>query len=317
MQNVEEDIRSKEAEKQARQKEIEALQARRDELSEQVAKQPYSKVDIDRLRTERHHVRQVLKDLMSEGDETGHGVWELGMEENRRVEEIGRLVRQVNDVTESLHQTLGSHKTDMLDLRSHVDVSERTETLAALNFAEQRKGAQELTAQHAEILNKEEEAEHSVLEEMRILQEQLDEKLRENQHLKTRVEQVNRHHQDWREYSTMELDDALRTTESTEDAVREMSIGKVAPSLRDAAEVDKLQLTLEDLQAQGAYEKVQLEEEIHREEDRFEEHRRFVVKDLGDYAKATAFVSEDLETSVPGNESNTGCQASRVTLGGC
>jgi len=317
VQTIEEEIESKESEKKEQQREIEELQAKRAELSELVENQAYSKIDIERLHAERHHLRQVFKDLKSEGEKSGQEVWELGMKENRRVEEIGRLVRQVNDVVESLRQTTDSSDTDMLDLHLHVDFSEPTDALAALSFEEQRSRAQDVAARHAEICGQEEDAAHKVLEETRILQEQLDEKDRENQHLKTRLEHVTRHHQDWREYSIGELDDALRTTEATEDAVYEMSIGNAAPSLRDAAEVDKLKLALEALHTQGAHEKAQLEEEIHRDEDRFEEHRRLVVRELDGYAKATAALSEDVETSLTDEEGNAGRRASRVALGGC
>eukprot|EP00930_Biecheleria_cincta_P061118 TRINITY_DN4668_c0_g1_i1.p1 TRINITY_DN4668_c0_g1~~TRINITY_DN4668_c0_g1_i1.p1 ORF type:complete len:578 (+),score=151.12 TRINITY_DN4668_c0_g1_i1:51-1736(+) len=266
VQTIEDEIESKEAEKQMRQKEIEELQAKCAQLAEQVENQAHSKLDVDRLHAERHHLRQVFKDLKSEGEKTGREVWELGMEENRRVEEIGRLLRQVNDTAESLRQTLDSDETDMFNIHSHVDVSETTDVLAALKFDERRNRAQEITAQHAEICGHEEQAAHNVLKDMRILQEQLREKHRENQHLKNRLEQVTSHHQAWRDYSIAELDDALRTAECTEDAVQEMSMRNAAPSLRDAAEVDKLQLALETLQAQGVQEKVWLEEEIHREE---------------------------------------------------
>ena len=41
--------------------------------------------------------------------------------------------------------------------------------------------------------------------------------------------------------------------------MHEISIGSAAPSLRDAAEVDKLKLTLASLQEQGLHEKTQME----------------------------------------------------------
>lgn len=45
--------------------------------------------------------------------------------------------------------------------------------------------------------------------------------------------------EEYREWSALQIEDAQKTTEATEDAVHEISIGSAAPSLRDAAEAPR------------------------------------------------------------------------------
>lgn len=89
---------------------------------------------------------------------------------------------------------------------------------------------------------------------------------RECRRLRERFEQLTRMRDEHREWSAAQLDEALRTAEATEDAVHAVSVGTSAPSIRDAAEIDKLRLTLSAIREQGAVERSQLEEQIQRDE---------------------------------------------------
>lgn len=313
VQSLEDETAAMEAQEAESQKEIEELQAKRAQLAEQVEAQAYSKRDIERLHAERNHLRQLFRDLKAEGEKADQEVWELNMQEKSRAEEIGRLVRQVNDAAESLGQALAGEQADMFDLRVRVDLTEPSDALAAIGFEEQRSRAQDAATQHEQALQNEEAAVHEVSEEQRIAQEELSEKERECRHLKTRLEQLTRIYQEYRDWSAEQLEDAQRTTEATEDAVHQISIGSAAPSLRDAAEVDKLKLALAALQTQGAVEKAQLEEQIRRDEERLEEHRHLILRELESHAKATAQLCEDVETALAEDETIASLAARRTS----
>jgi len=59
-----------------------------------------------------------------------------------------------------------------------------------------------------------------------------------------------------------------------------------------------LKLTLASLQEQGSHEKAQMEEQIRRDEERLEEHRQLILRELDCYAKATAALCEDVESAL-------------------
>ncbi|CAJ1376684.1 unnamed protein product [Effrenium voratum] len=297
VQTIEDETACKEAEELEQQKELEELQTKRSDLADLVESQAYSKRDIERLHAERTHLRQLFKDLKAESERADEEVWELGMQEQSRAEEIGRLVRQVNDITEYLGHALGE-EADAVDFRVRVDLSEPGDALAALAFDEQKSRAQIASASHSERLQQEEQRLHEVLEEQRGLQAELDEQERECRHSKARLEQLTRIYQDYREWSGLQIEDAQKTTEATEDAVHEISIGSAAPSLRDAAEVDKLKLTLASLHTQGAHERTKLEEQIHQDEKRLEGHRQLILHELESYAKAAGTLSDDVEAAL-------------------
>ncbi|CAE7563663.1 ndc80 [Symbiodinium sp. CCMP2456] len=298
VQTIEDEMVCKEAEEREQQKEIETLQAKRAYLAEQVESQAYSRRDIERLHAERSHLRQLFKDLKAEGERADEEVWELGMQEKSRAEEIGRLVRQVNDTVECLTHALTEEEADIFDFRVRVDLSEPSDALASLAFDDQKSWAQAASSSHGERLQQAEFALHELLEEQRGLQTSLAEKEGEARHMRARHEQLTRIYQEYREWSASQIDDAQKTTEATEDAVHEISIGSAAPSLRDAAEVDKLKLTLASVQTQGAHERAQLEEQIRRDEERLEEHRQLIMRELDSYAKASTALCEDVEAAL-------------------
>merc|ERR1712113_214027 len=151
-------------------------------------------------------------------------------------------------------------------------------------------------AAHVEAMQFEETALHDVLDEQRVAQEQLSERDRECRRLKVRLEQLNRMREEYRVWNSGQLDDAQRTAEATEDAVHSVSIGATAPSLRDAAEIDKLRLMLNAVRAQGANEKIQLQEKIRRDGQRFEEYRQHVRRELGAFVDMTEALHENVET---------------------
>merc|ERR1712151_424209 len=115
-------------------------------------------------------------------------------------------------------------------------------------------------------------------------------------------EQLNRMREEYRVWSSAQLDDAQRTAEATEDAVHSVSIGATGPSLRDAAEIDKLRLMLNAVRTQGANEKIQLQEQIRRDGQRFQEYRQHVIGELGAFVNMTETLHENLEIAARDEE---------------
>lgn len=296
--------------------ELEGLQAAHRSLAEQVQGQAYSKRDIERLKVERTHLLQVQQGLRAELDKGEHDVWELEMQEKTLTDKIDRLVRLVNVAAESLGQALTGEEADPFaqDLRVRIDLSEPCDALAAMDFEELRVRAQAAVVQHAEVAQHEEITIHAVNEERRLVQEELSASVRECRRLKMRLEQLARKREEYCQWSAEQLDEAQRMTEANEDELHEVAIGAAAPSYRDAAEVERLRLMLNWIRSEGATEKAQLEELIKRDEERFEECRRAIKKELETYAKDAETLSEDVEAAVEEDEIG---HARRHCKGGC
>jgi len=274
---------------------IEDLKVASRHLAEQVQNQAYSKKDIERLKYERTHLHEVLRDLRTDSDMAEQDVWELNMQESRRVEAIGRLVRQVNEGIESLDGAFAMDAgTRSAELSVIVDLTEPSDTLAAQDFEDLHRSIQAAAAMHGEATQTEEVALYGLHDEQREVQDELAVKEREHRRLKDRLEQLTRMREEYREWSAAQLDDAQRTVEATEDAVHGVSIGTTAPSIRDAAEIDKLRLTLNAIQVHGVHERVQLEEQIQRDEVRFEDHRQSVLHHIDMYFKEVEALSQEI-----------------------
>jgi len=300
--------------------ELEGLQASIRELSEKVEHQAYSKKDIERLKCERGHLRQVLHDLRTDTEKAEQGVWELGMQESSHAENIGRLVRHINESVESLDPASAGELAQ--DLMVRVDLNEPTDALAVQDFADVRKAAQGVMATHVDAKQAEEAALHSVLEEQRAAQEELSERERECRRHKVRLEQLSRMREEYRVWSAAQLDDAQRTAESTEDAVHEVAIGGQASSLQLSAEVDRLRMTKEQEKEQFANEKKKLEEQISRTMERFEEKKQMFQEELKSFVKSQEMISKDVETALGDDGDYSTLQASprivsQARQGGC
>jgi len=319
VQHMEDQMSRLEVDERERNQELEGLQITLRRLTEQVEGQAYSKKDIERLKCERGHLQSVMKDLRTDSEKADQDVWELGMQESKRAENIGRLVRQVNGTAESLENALRGEESGInsKDLRLRVDLNEPSDALAAQDFDELRAQAQASAAAHTEVVQFEEAAMHDLMEEQRVVQEELSEREREGRRLKARLEQLNRMREEYREWSAVLIDDAERTAEGTEDALHQASVGLAAPSLRDVAEVDKLRLAITAVRTQGQNEQTQLQEQIRRDEERFEEHRQHVLRELDSYAKATEALAQDVEASLEDGSSGQVRRTSRVARGGC
>lgn len=294
VQRLEEELAFCDAEERKRLHELKELQASIRELTERVESQAYSKKDIERLKHERAHLRSVLQDLRTDTERADQNIWELGMQESSHQENIGRLVRHINESVESLDCERGGEVAQ--DLLVRVDLNEPTDALALQDFAEVRRAAQGVTAGHAEARSGEEAAFHGLLEEQKGAQEELSERERQCRNHKVRLEQLTRMREEYRVWSAAQLDDAQRTAEETEDEVHAVSLGGQASSLQLAAEVDRLRMTKEQEKEQFASEKKELEELIARAAERFEERRRMFHEELKSFAKSQEGISKDVET---------------------
>jgi kinetochore protein NDC80 len=261
--------------------EIEGLEAKARELQEQVDKQAYSKKDIDRLKQERAHLRSMLQDLKSDAEKADQNVWELGIQESSLEESISRSLRYINDKAETVEEPVSAVGGPCVqELLIQVDLAESTDALAAFDFSELGARVDTAAEAHEETTRKEEQAQHEVADEQRVVQEELSEKDREIKRLKVRVEQVTRMREEYRVWSESQLDDARRIAEEVEDNVRMAATGTAGPSLRETAEVDDLRLRLNELISLRDSDRSVMEEKLRREQESREKHQQAVQKEI-------------------------------------
>lgn len=322
VQILEQEIALAEAEEQERAQELERHQAMIRELTEQVEGQPFSKKDIERLKSKRSQLSQVLHELRADVEKVDQEVWDLGMQESNRVEATSRLVRQTNEAAESLENTLAGDAGPILqDLRVRVDLTELSDTFEAQDLDGLRDTLQSISGKHKDAGQLEEITVQKLLEEQRVVQEELSESERQCRQGKVRLEQLTRQREEYEAWSAAQLEEAQRTTEAAEDGVHAVSIGSAAPTLRDVAEIDKLRLVLNELQTQGANERAQLRQQIQREGEQFEESRRLVLGELKSYVTMTEALCQDVKAIVTEDEggahASSPCKMKVAQRGGC
>lgn len=281
VQHAEEATAATEAEQVTHASELEQLQTSARQLQEQVESQPYTKKDIERLLAERGHLKQILRDLRADVEKAEQEVWELGINQSKQADTIGRVVRQINSSIEVLDQALTEDSAaSTQDILVHIDFDQDLDEVAAHGFFELHTCVEAATSRQTGHVHSEEQKLHDALEEQRITQEDLSERERNVGRLKVRLEQLSRMRDEYKEWSAVQLDDAQKTTAATEDAMHAVSIGSGSSSLREAAEIDKLKLALNSMRMQGANERAQLEEQVRRDKERQEQQRRGVLKEL-------------------------------------
>lgn len=289
-------------------------------LTEQVQNQAYSKKDVERLKCERARLSDLVKELVADNDRIEQDVWELKQKESRRAEVIGRTVRQVNELLAALHgafQEVEGGETP--DLTVCVDLSDPNDSLASLDFTELVENAQASCIAHSEAAQQAEVELGDLSDELRAEQEELALKERECKHLRERIDQLGKIREQFRDWSSAQLAEARRTAEATEDARHAVAVGTAAPTIRDSAEIDKLKLTLNAIKTQGASELEQLKDQVQRDEERFEEHRRSVIQQLGGYTKDVEEFIQDFESRLEDETVFASARraATRITHGGC
>lgn len=298
-QRAEEETTVVETEEQVVLGDIGGLDIKSRELQEQVESQAYSKKDIERLKCERAHLRRMLEDLKGDAEKTEQFVWELGIEESRLEESISRSVRDINDKVEAVDGvTAGVDGPCGQELLAHVDLSEPTDALAALDFSELGKRVETAAGSYGERTRQEEVASHEVADEQKTVQEELSEKEREVRRLKVRVEQLTRMREEYRVWSDSQLDDARLTAEAAEDAVRTASMDTTAPTLRETAEVDELRLHLKEVSSLRESDRVIMEDKVRREQEARELHQQNVQKEMRLTLEAMEQLREDVEKRV-------------------
>jgi len=299
---LDEEIATTEADEQLSKEAIEGLSAQAKELQAQVEAQAYSKQDIERLKHERTHLRKVLADLDAENERAEQDVWEFNMEESRLGEAIDRVKRHVLNHAEVLD---GAEEPI-----AALDLNEATDILAALDFEEAGQRAIAATGKYFDDAKKEEAAVHEVLEQQRVTQEALSQRERECRQLKSRLEQLSRLREEQRVTSEIALDDARKTAEDSEDAVRAAEQGTAAPTLRELNELDELRLRLKELEARREADRALFEDRVRREQEAKEQHQQAMQRELRlalegvekiehDIGKAVMELAQDTETEAP------------------
>jgi len=277
-------------------------------LKEQVESQPFSKKDIERPKCERNQLRQVHADLQAEVEKVDQDIWELGMKDANCAEAIGRQVRRVNETAETLDTELSVDPVGQqhepwdfavrVELGGPIDGLPRQQDFEALQHA-----TRQTASAYTEVAQTEETALHGLVEEQRVVQEELSTREREGRRLKLRLDQLHVMREEHRAWSAEQLDDAQRTTEATEDSVHAVSIGgSCAPSLRDAAEVDRLRMLINEEKIRFLAEKTRVQEQIHRDEEKFETHRSRVIQELDSYAQTARELLDSANAAVQEDE---------------
>jgi kinetochore protein NDC80 len=298
-QRMEEEAVGAEVEERTILSEVEDLEVKAKQLQEVVDSQQVSKNDIERLKCERKHLRRILEDLRADAEKADQGVWELGMEESGLEEDICRMVRCVNDRAEAVETDVPNAGGPCGEkLAVHVDLTDATDALAALEFNQLGERVQEAIAAHGEDTRREEATLHELQDAQRVVHDELLEKDRACRLLKERLEQLTRRREEYRVWSDSQLDDARRTVEASEDAVRAASIGSAAPSLRDSAEVDELRLRLNELTQRRDADRVSMEDKVRREQEAFNQHQQHIQKEMRMALEAVDKLREDVEKRV-------------------
>merc|ERR1719296_369033 len=244
------------------------------------------------------------------------------MEESKRTEAIGRATRQVNEGLEALAGALCSEKgaSKATELRVTLDLQAASDEqlAAATDLSELLACAQASAATQAEAAQAEEASFVQLEEQQRELKDHLAGKERECRRFRERLDQLMQLREEYREWSGTQLDEATRTAETTEDAVHAVSVGTAAPSIRDAAEIDKLRLTLHAMQTQGVNERGQLEEQVKRDAGRYEDHKDTVLHHLELYLRDVETLHKDLEAVLQAEGAEEAARTSvKAGRGGC
>lgn len=299
-QRAEEEVVELEAEDTNIDAEIKNLEVGNRKLLDQVESQPFSKRDIERLKSHRAQLRAQLEDLKTDAEKTEQGVWELSMEERTLEETITRAARFVNDKAETV-EGMASGSCDEIsaeELRVDVDLSDATDALAALDFSKFGKRMLRVVESRNEAVRREEASVHQIGEQLRVVQEDLAQKEREVQRLKVRQEQLTRIREERRVWSESQLDDARQTAEAAEDAVRKAAMDTEAPTVRDHAEVDELRLELQNLKSNCEAERAAMEESVRKEQESIGFYQKSVQKEMTLAKESMQQLRSDVETRV-------------------
>lgn len=316
VERLELEISNKEGEEQELLAELRRMQKECERLTEQVAGQAYSKRDIERLKCERNQGRQVLNQRKAEFEKASNDVWELNMQETDMAERIEEIARQTNEVVERLGQDVTDDSFN--DFRVCVDLSEPMDVLGDMTFEDLRSRASQARSEFGAIAQKENAFFNEICEENRREQEKLDESERQSRRLKSRLESLHVTREDLRTKFANELEDASRAAEAAEDAVHDFTRNSAHPSLREEGEVDQLRMHLEKFRQLSSSEIAAFKEQIRKDQEKFEEHRRNVIKEFDAFAKMTEGVANDVELAL--EEEDVGVasrRTSRMARGGC
>jgi len=298
-QRAEEECATVEAEDHTVLADIETLVAKSGELQEQVNAQSYSKQDIERLKAERSHLRQMLTGLKDDAEKAEQNVWELGMEESRLEESISRSIRYINDKAEAVESVVEAvDGPSGKELMIQVDLGEPTSALAAVDFSDVSSRVETAVEAHGELTRQEEAASHDLLDEQRAAQEELSEKDREIRRSKTRLEQLTRMREEFRVWAEGQVDDARLMADHAEDAVRTAALGTAAPTVRDVAEVDDLRLLLADANSRRETDRAAMEEKLQREQESRAQLEQNTQKEMQLALQSMEQIREEVENRV-------------------
>jgi len=320
VQHTEDEDATLEAEGNSLRIDLEDRQAEEQSLSQQVDRQTHSKKDIERLKCERDQIRQMLHESRQDGEKIEQHVWELGISEKRLEENIGRLARRVNETVEASlsKQAARNDGDDKNEFLIHVDLAESINILGAKDFSRQQGRIEALIQTSKDSTQSEELARHELSDKQRLAQEELSERERETRRKQVRLEQLGRMREEYKAWSAKELDDVEQMAAASEDAVHAAAIGgAVASSVRDAAEIDKLRLTVSELHGRNADETNEEVALVERDIECISKQKLQVCSELGTYAESVEHLLESVEKVLQESDTQHGLRSRQArNLGG-
>jgi len=261
----------------------------------------------------------MLHESRQDGEKVEQDVWELGISEKRFEENIGRLVRRVNETVEALLSKQTAHNDDeKSQFLIHLDLAEPINTLGAKHFSREQARVEALIQTSKDSTQSEELARHELSDEQRLAQEELSERERETRRKQVRLEQLGRMREEYKVWSAKELDDVEQMAAASEDAVHAAAIGgAAASSVRDAAEIDKLRLVLSELRGLTTDEANEEGARVQRDIECISKRKLQVCGELGTYAESVERLLESVEKALQDSGTQHGLrQRPTGSLGG-
>jgi len=253
---------------------VEQLRANIRQLTEQVEGQAYSKKDIERLKCERDQLRKLSDELQIEVDQAENDVWEITMRETAKTQDIGRMVRRIEE-------KVGYDQ----ELLIRVDPNEPTDFLSSLDFEEQRNNQQTRAERLAEEVKAEQAALNQLEDECRADQLQIQALEKEMEFLRDSLEQKRRISEENRVEQTEKLETLRRVVRDAEDKNYHITMEGDGPTPAEMRQmVDEARLDLAATRDRFAQELEQMKDCVRREEVEDVQVQQCMKKEIENFA---------------------------------
>jgi len=320
------DIASQENEEQARKKDDAKIQEEIREASETVARQAFSKKDIERLKEQRSHYWKLATSARADFDNEEQACFELSLEEVSRKERIWRLQNGHSEVLAA---------QDDLGFKQHeIDLEEPTVALRALTFDEQHQQVRSGIATLFEAGQADESEYEKMDDEYHAISTSLAEKEETTRWARERFEQTKRMIAQKRHQKRLQIEEAQKCCVQLTDEVGQAAalIDNVGTQhITVTHNVEQRALDVKAYVAQSAWEKAEVEELCKRERETYLHVREFTLAQFSELEESVLELRRDIErqfdemceedrrdgwTDVPPRRSNRS-SVHKAARGGC